>query len=93
MGKDTLRMYDGKRTDHKDRFATAIRINIEQHRNRTGKSCDCVIVATEEMLEKVDEALLSLGIPLNAIIDEALPRRSIIFCTESDLDIWKIQSE
>ena len=89
-------MHDSKRdwlTADKEAFARAIRINVERHSERTGKPCDCVIVATDEMLAKVDEALLSLGIPLNAIIDEALPRRSIIFCTESDLEIWKVQSE
>lgn len=76
-----------------DRFARAVKYNIEQQSARSGKPCDCVIVATEEMLDKIDVALLSLGIQINAIIDEALPRRSVIFCNEADLDIWKIKSD
>lgn len=75
------------------KFAAALKYNLDQQSARSGKPADCVIVATDEMLYRVDAALQSLGIHINAIIDEALPRRSIIFCCEADLEIWKIKSD
>ena len=87
-------MCDSKQDDSPEgRFARALRYNLEQQSARSGKSADCVIVATDEMLYRVDAALQSLGISINAIVDEALPRRSIIFCNEADLDIWKIKPD
>lgn len=77
-----------EQSSESERFARAILYNLTAHYNRTGKRADCVIVATEEMLQKVDHALLTAGISLNAIIDEELPRRSIIFCNEADLDLF-----
>lgn len=94
MESDLVCMPSEQFTKERLKFARALEYTINRASTiNGGKPVDCVIVASEEMLHKVDEALLILGIRLNAIIDEMLPRRSIIFCNEADLDIWKIMPD